>query len=256
MEDKTNICNIMPSPFDARDWQYEGLVLKSENQPKLPKKFLCNHLRPVKDQKQRGTCVAMTLSCVKEYQETIDNHKLANVLFSPESVYYYRQPEEGMYPRNAMKILKEKGMCLENTFPYFQYKDPSKIPKRAVEEASYFILKSYARVNTQNGAKSSLLNYGPLLIAFPYYNNGLPEFWRKIDADTKMGGGHAVAIVGWNSDGFILRNSWGKKWNGDGHVIYPYSDWGSHWEIWSCVDLESNYMPDLPKTLCEILCCK
>lgn len=254
MDDKTNICNIIPSPFDSRDWKYEGLTLSNNS---FPKTFLCKHLRPVKDQYQRGTCVAMSISCIKEYQETIDNHYLAGELFSPESVYYYRSTSEGgMYARNAMKILKEKGMCREVTFPYFHYKDPSKIPEKAVREAQEYTIKSYAQVTTINGVKSALLNYGPLLIAFPYYSNGTPEFWRKPDIDANMNGGHAVAIVGWDKTGFILRNSWGKGWNGDGHVIYPYADWGSHWEIWSCIDLETTYLPDLSEgKWYKKLCC-
>jgi len=247
MEDKTNICNILPSPFDARDWQYEGIALTSD-EPKFPKKFICNHLRSVKDQGKRGTCVAMTLSCVKEYQETVDNPLLGEQLFSPESVYYYRTTTDGgMYCRNAMKILKEHGMCREVTFPYFNHTDPKMIPKEAVKEAKHYTIKSYARVETQDGVKSALLNYGPLMIAFPYYSNGKAEFWRKPKVDTPIDGGHAVTIVGWNETGFIIRNSWGKGWNGDGHVIYPYSDWGSHWEIWSCIDLDTNYLPNLPK---------
>jgi len=48
--------------------------------------------------------------------------------------------------------------------------------------------------------------------------------------------GHALCVVGYDQKGFILRNSWGSSWNGDGHVIFPYSDWDLHWECWVPID--------------------
>lgn len=255
-EDKTNICNIVPSPFDPRDWEFEGITLTA-NQPNTPKQFICDNLRPVKSQGSRGTCVAMSLSCVKEYQETVDNSELFREDFSPNSLYFYRSTENGgMYCRNALKILQEKGMCREDLFPYTKKKEPKKIPKEAVKEALEYRIKSYAQVHTIDGVKAALLNYGPLLAAFPYYKNGKAEFWVKPSLSAPLDGGHAVALVGWNEKGFIIRNSWGKGWNGDGHVLYPYSQWGSHWEIWSCIDLDTNYLPKLRKKhLFTQLCC-
>ena len=57
-----------------------------------------------------------------------------------------------------------------------------------------------------------------------------------------------MTIVGYNKEGFIVRNSWGSKWNGNGHVIFPYADWGLHWEVWSSIDAES---PKLPPELMD-----
>lgn len=242
--DRSDICNVMPSPYDERDWEYEARVVSAVGDITLPKTFKCDKLRPVKNQGSRGTCVAMSLSCMKEYQEAVDDPRMINELMSPNSVYIYRQPTSGMYPRNAMKILQEKGMCTERLFPYDRKEEPTKIPKEAVEEAKHYKIKSYARVTTIKGAKEALVEYGPLCVAFPYYSNGTPYFWKKPSVDAKLGGGHAVAIIGWNEKGFILRNSWGEKWNGDGHVIYPYEDWGAHWEIWSAIDEDTDYIPD------------
>ena len=85
---------------------------------------------------------------------------------------------------------------------------------------------------------------GPLLFAFPYYENGLAEFWKPTGP---FGGGHAVACVGWNEKGFIIRNSWGPDWNGDGYVIYDFKDWGMHWELWSAVDEQTQWTPPKPE---------
>lgn len=45
--------------------------------------------------------------------------------------------------------------------------------------------------------------------------------------------------VGYNKLGFILRNSWGNRWNGDGYTIFPYEDFGMQWEIWTAIDEKS-----------------
>ena len=68
-------------------------------------------------------------------------------------------------------------------------------------------------------------------------------------------GGHAVSIVGWNEEGFIIRNSWGKMWNGNGHVIYSYEDFedGMHWEIWTTIDKKGSEPPPRPTPCCQIL---
>lgn len=257
--DRSSICNVIPSPFDPRDWVYEARVVSAVKGIVLPEKFMCEYLRPVKNQGGRGTCVAFALSAVKECQETHDNEEFGEELMSPNSVYIYREPTSGMYPRNAMKILKEKGMCTERLFPYSGNEEPKAIPKEAEEEALNYRIKSYAQVSTIQGVKEALVEYGPLLIAFPYYNNGSAQFWVKPTINKAADGGHGVAIVGWDENGFIIRNSWGPKWNGNGHVTYPYDQWGSHWEIWSCIDEDTNYIPDhlknQPKPKDKKWCC-
>jgi hypothetical protein len=77
---------------------------------------------------------------------------------------------------------------------------------------------------------------GPALIAVPVYNFG-ERLWQSGDGD--MLGGHAMSIVGWNEDGFIIRNSWGTDWGSNGYTIFPYIHWGMQWEIWTTVDAES-----------------
>lgn len=244
MEDRSGICTLKPSPFDQRDWKYEAHRSNVLRAIKIPKKYMCPNLLKVKNQGSRGTCVAMTLSCVKEYQESMDDDHMKGIAMSPNSLYIYRSTTDGgMYVRNALKILSEKGMCLEVTFPYGK-DEPKKIPDKAVKEALNYKIKSYARIETLEGAKKAILEYGPLIAAFPYYDNGKYEFWEQPQINTKTDGGHAVAIVGWNEDGFIIRNSWGDDWNGNGHVVYPFSQWGVHWEMWSCMDEDTNYVPE------------
>jgi pimeloyl-ACP methyl ester carboxylesterase len=38
-------------------------------------------------------------------------------------------------------------------------------------------------------------------------------------------GGHAFAIVGYNSKGFLVQNSWGRRWGTNGVALWSYEDW-------------------------------
>ena len=61
-------------------------------------------------------------------------------------------------------------------------------------------------------------------------------------------------MVGYNKEGFIIRNSWGTEWGDNGYTLYKYSDWGHHWELWTTVDIDNDdvYVPS-PKCNCNIL---
>jgi hypothetical protein len=55
-------------------------------------------------------------------------------------------------------------------------------------------------------------------------------------------------VVGYNEEGFIIRNSWGDDWGTDGYTVFPYDHWGLHREIWTTIDAESGQpMPPKPK---------
>lgn len=97
----------------------------------------------------------------------------------------------------------------------------------------------YAHITTVNGLKESLFYNGACLIILPFYGN--PEsikFWLPNSYDGSAGEGemgHAVTVVGYSDaqQAFFLRNTWGPKWNGSGHVWFPYSNLKLAWETWT-----------------------
>ena len=51
----------------------------------------------------------------------------------------------------------------------------------------------------------------------------------------KQLGGHAFALVGFNERGFVVQNSWGRKWGASGFAVLPYDDWVVHGtDAWAC----------------------
>lgn len=191
---------------------------------------LRSELLPVRNQKSQGACVAFAICAALENFAGNEDH------LSPQFIYNCRpalfgSQSEGMYPSQAVKIAIEYGCPLEDAYPYMKeittiYKIPDKIFEKAVGGR----IKSGAEVGTIEEAKSALVQNGPLMLSVPVYDT--TPFWRE----GRMLGGHCMAIVGYNADGFILRNSWGRSWNGNGHIIFPYSDWPLIWECWVMVD--------------------
>jgi len=146
-----------------------------------------------------------------------------------------------MFGRNVMKLLKEIGICTEKQYPYGLIEPKDKITEGIYLNANRHKIKGYARITTLDGLKKSLNDNGVCLMAVPVYNYG-KEMWKKSENDT-FKGGHAMAVVGYLEDSFIIRNSWGASWGDSGYCYYYFKDWGAHWEAWTTVDILE---PELP----------
>ncbi len=236
------LLNIVPSKKANRDFVAESIYPEHVIIP--DELDLRRYLHPVVNQGVQGTCSAQVAACMKEYQEYMELSLVGEEnKMSPQFLYNLREePDfEGMSPRETMKILKKKGICREFVYPYGIIEYPDSMPSDAYSDASNFTIENYAQVFTIDGVKKALVKNGVLYICFPVYNN-TPQMWNKREGDVDMGG-HAMTIVGYNKEGFIIRNSWGKDWGDNGHTIYPFTDFGKHWEIWTTINASSS-IPD------------
>jgi C1A family cysteine protease len=247
------IGGAIQSPFDERDYIAET-IYPAKEKLNLPLTLdLRPKLQPVQDQGKQGTCVAESTVCMKEYQEKLDVDLKKKL--SPQFIYNIRSnyPNDGMHCRNAMDIITKYGCCIEELYPYGKIETKDKIPKKAFDNALNYKIQSYAQVNTIDGVKTALYKNGVCIIAFPCYNYS-KTFWKQ-KKDQKLLGGHCVSIVGYTKTGFIIRNSWGKSWGDKGYTNYPYDQFGSHWEIWTSID-ENSEKIDLgedKKKCCNII---
>lgn len=229
------VLNFKKSKSDVRD-----KVLLFENQ-KLPEIFdMRSDLMPCRDQGDQGACYAYSAACVKEYQEK-KNYGFDGY-FSPQFFYCNRENlydrdsenDEGMYGRDVMKILLKIGICKESSCPVNSVNNKNNISNSVFTEASNHTITGYASIRDLYSLKKSLTENGPALIGFPVFNF-TDQMWIKRQGDQDLGG-HAMTVVGYNKEGFIIRNSWGPLWADNGYCIYKYKDWGVHYEIWSTID--------------------
>jgi len=235
-----------PSPLDDRDWIAENIHPKS-NEIKLPivLDYRFNQL-PIRNQGKQGSCAAFAACVMKEWQE------LKNINFkeymSPQFIYNLRKNQEneeneGMFGRELMKIIQKIGSIEEVKYKYGKIEKTEFINKYVYDRAKNYCIKGYAKVETIEGLKVALKKNGPCYISFPVYNYG-KEFWHSESDDELWWGGHALAVVAYDTKGFWLKNSWGIKWNGNGYTRYPFTHWGKHWEIFTIIDNTSSIISD------------
>jgi len=246
---------LLPSPPDPRDYVYVGPLSTTRALQTLPPTYdMRDKLTTVRDQGNQGTCVAQSGAAMKEYQERM---QIAYKWYlSPQFIYNNREnyPEAGMWPRDLMAILLKYGIAQENDFPYGTQ---TKISSTVYEDAANFKIKAYAAIKLSgNGPvdieniKNALYQNGPVVITFNVYNY-TPKFWLSQPGETIIGG-HAVTIVGWTTDSFIIRNSWGTGWGDRGYTYYSFSDYirGVHMETWTAVDDLSHVVIPPPQPVC------
>jgi hypothetical protein len=108
------------------------------------------------------------------------------------------------------------------------------------KEARKTTLGTYARLNHILLDYHSALNEVGVIVASTFVHKG----WPNPDSNTQKGlgridwdgtqelignGGHAIAIVGYDEHGFLIRNSWGEDWSCwkgcPGILHWSYDDW-------------------------------
>ena len=94
-------------------------------------------------------------------------------------------------------------------------------------------IKEYSMVGSIEALKAAIVMNGPCIGGLPVYDSSIDEFWLE---GSNLEGGHAVAIIGYDKEGFIIRNSWGSIYGYDGYYHLKYEDFNnSFYEIWTMV---------------------
>lgn len=251
MEDNTFNINlydlegVIDAPVDFRDYDLVTAgVISNTKDTKLsyPKDFRLTNCSDIYNQGNIGSCVAFSLAELKESQELIDQNK--RIKFSPGFIYGNRsEVMEGMYVRDALKALKQDGVCLYSDFPF---NDKCEIVQKLLsenlnlfEKAEQWKIKSYYRIYTLDEIKFTLMNVGPIIINVPVYDSW-DHKTGMLNYSGNIVGHHAMLIIGWQNDDILLvQNSWGKFWGKDGFGTLKY---GLHpiTEMWAVTDIKKD----------------
>ena len=214
---------------------------------------LFDQLGKVRDQGERGTCVAFATVALREF---LDSSRPA---FSEQFVYWACKeldgfPDSGTTLHTAMSALSEYGCCRTSTWPYSRRQlagNESQGPPAAaaLAEARQFRLRDcrpveptlavqYKRVLAGHDGVPAMPVVLGVLVFNSWFLSGATHRSGKITLplpDEQPVGGHAMCAVGYVDDPgvpgggyFIVRNSWGDRWAADspeapGHALIPYA---------------------------------
>ena len=200
-----------PSKLDGSEQQFDPI--KNFD---IPEEYsYINFLPPVENQGSTNMCVTYSLAAHLDWNCNVDNSidNNRNNHINKQEIYSSRSipGDNGMTFKEALNFLKKQGVKSDHG-------------KLRIEK--------YAMVKSELGLKHALLLNGPCVGGLYVKNPTGQDFWNG----NQNYGGHAIAIVGYNKYGFIIRNSWGTRYGKNGYWIIRYEDFTKILECWTIID--------------------
>ena len=231
---------LLPDQKDDRDYDAFHLVGDTSIPSPLSKtKFsLKEYVNQVKNQGSIGSCGPHALTSAYElllYKE----HKKR--LEGSELFLYYNARENkstdcGITLREGIKAMQNNGFCLEQFWPYKEWKwieVPPNIPAyynaNIFKQMSMYKIKNYYKCYNKSQIKQALLNGYPVVFGVKIYGEFYNHTWST--GEVKMPtpsevykGGHGMLIVGYDDEkrAFEVLNSWGDSFGNHGFCFIPY----------------------------------
>lgn len=218
----------IPDKPDKRD---VGFVAKVVNLPASVD--LRAHMSPIYDQGSLGSCTANAVAAALDYQRTRQDEPL--ITPSRLFIYYNERKDDkqikedaGATIRESVKAVKKYGACPETEWPYDISKFTAKPTKQVYKDATRFEDLTYERVSQSLAdIKGCLATARPVVIGISVYESFESEEVAKTgivpmpSPSEELLGGHAVLVVGYEHNRFIVRNSWGTSWGDRGYFYLP-----------------------------------
>ena len=225
--------NVVSDTPDFRDRYYEPTLasLKDELSPPDDPYIL--------DQGREGACtgfgLAATINLMYKKQQK-DFKVSARMLYEMARRYdeWPGEDYEGSSCRGAIKGWKNSGVCLEELCPYTPNAGNFVIDLEISKDARGRTIGAYYRLRPDIADVHAAMNETGIVYASASVHKGWFETADDADGNSVIPrhdtiiGGHAFAIVGYNSKGFWVQNSWGKSWGKNGVALWLYEDWAEN----------------------------
>ena len=240
------VLNCEPSTGVDSDWSFEdavaaGVVAADEARPAVD---LRRPDWPVRDQGSTGACVGFaTADGVLHWHYGKAGLLASGERPSPRFIWMANKETDrirsypttfiesaGTQTKRALRIARRYGCVLESTLP-MSGRLSSLSTAAFYTRAAKYRIASYHNLRRNRAAwRRWLCHQGPILARVV-----VDRTW---DQATRTGGelerylpdtargGHAICLVGYTADGFIVRNSWGPGW-GDGGFAYASDDYAA-----------------------------
>lgn len=172
-------------------------------------------LPKVENQGSTNMCVTYAIAAHIDWNLNVDNAQdnTTNNHIDKHQIYSIRKikGDNGMSFKEALHFLRHEGV---NT------------------DLGVAKITKYAMVGSVLALKQALLLNGPCIAGLIVRAPEAVEFWNG----PQNYGGHAIAFVGYNREGFIIRNSWGPRYGNQGYSILKYADFDKVLECWTIID--------------------
>lgn len=239
---------VVPDRLDLRDRPYIPAVAVVPGAVCEPPTGM-----PVLDQGRTNACTGFALASVVYHLQRAAKRQADEWSASPFMLYsmarrYDEFPgdasiDSGSSLRGAMKGWYKHGACTAGLW----LTEPMPTDQADTTADDWWLdavrrpLGAYYRIDVRSVADMHVaLNEVGILYASATCHDGWmqgfdvkwpkAERWWRIPAEkpSPADGGHAFAIVGYNGEGFIVHNSWGKGWGSNGRAVLRYEDWLDH----------------------------
>ncbi|HEV2914084.1 MAG TPA: C1 family peptidase [Pyrinomonadaceae bacterium] len=231
------ILNVLPSQKREKDWSFEnatdaGLLAAAGALPQS--RDLRAQWWKINDQGTTGSCVGWaTADGLLRWHFVQVGRIPKDKLLSPRFIWmaaketdeFVTQPttfieDDGTSLKAALDIARKYGAVFDTLLPFKTGKLYPNPAKTFYAIASQLKVSSYFNLSVDvNKWRTWLATQGPIMTRL-----SVDSTWDQatstngnLDVYHPPGrGGHAVCIVGYTPDRFIVRNSWGKGWGDDG----------------------------------------
>lgn len=234
-----------PDRIDIRDWFYQPSLAP------LPDQVVnVDSVPEILDQGEEGACCGFALAAVVNFllrARNIERRVSPRMLYEMARRYdeWPSEDYEGSSARGAMKGWMAHGVCDFTTWPPDLHgaqhlnaaigREAQRTPGGAFFRLQHRQIRDmHAALNEVGILFCTLMvhdGWGEpdvgrgLDVSYVEHGNvreiRLPVIRRRGEADS----GHAVAIVGYTHEGFIIQNSWGPSWGAEGFALLPYEDY-------------------------------
>ena len=231
---QNRILNVLPDPPDIRDRMYEPALAA------LPAERLAPTRSSILDQGQEGACTGFGLAAVINQllreQSRSEGPVSARMLYEMAKRHdeWPGHEYDGSSCRGAIRGWKNMGVCSARSWPHHSDSPSGNLTVQRAMEARSVTLGAYYRLRPEVTDYHAAMNAVGAVYCSAQVHAGwdAPEIVGRggkrhavIRPNSEVLGGHAFAIVGYNSEGFWVQNSWGRPWGVNGVALWTYEDW-------------------------------
>ena len=216
--------DVIPSEPDDRDF------LSTVSTLPIPKSYEITNRPPIRNQLQLGSCASF--SVVRAWEIMLLNSD--DRFFEGSELFHFYEGRKrqrvfpnnsGMTLRNACHTFLKFGMASEFFHPYNTRDFNAEPYWWTYKVAEQFKPIQYERLTSIDEIKHSVVEGVPVIFGIWTDStfqrlNIINSVWRPPQRGRY---GHAMVIVGYNSTGFVVDNSWGPVWGNRGTCIIPYN---------------------------------